>query len=85
MFYGDGYKGLPPFAPFDKAIITAAAPEIPQEIINQLKTGGILIIPLGPQEVQTMFTIQKVGENDIKRIEHKQFRFVPMLGDKAKD
>lgn len=85
MFYGDGYKGLPPFAPFDKAIITAAAPEIPREIIDQIKTGGILIIPLGPLEVQTMYTIRKVSEKEIQRIEHKQFRFVPMLGDKAKD
>ena len=85
MFYGDGYKGLPPFAPFDKVIITAAAPEVPKALINQLKTGGVLIIPLGPQDVQTMFTIQKISETEIKRTEHSQFRFVPMLGNKAKD
>ena len=85
MFYGDGYKGLPPFAPFDKMIITAAAPEIPAELINQLKTGGILIIPMGPKDVQTMFTIEKINDTEIKRTEHSQFRFVPMLGNKAKD
>jgi len=85
MFYGDGYKGLPPYAPFDKIIITAAAPEIPQELINQMKTGGILVIPVGPQEVQTMVTIIKISEIETKRMEHDQFRFVPMLGNKAKD
>jgi protein-L-isoaspartate(D-aspartate) O-methyltransferase len=85
MFYGDGYKGLQPFAPFDKMIITAAAPEIPRELIRQLKTGGILIIPMGPQDVQTMFTIRKVSETEIEETEHSRFRFVPMLGNKAKD
>ncbi|MCK9400214.1 MAG: protein-L-isoaspartate(D-aspartate) O-methyltransferase [Bacteroidales bacterium] len=85
MFYGDGYKGLPPYAPFDKIIITAAAPEIPQELITQLKVGGILVIPVGPMDVQTMVTIQKISSNEIIRLEHDKFRFVPMLGNKAKD
>ena len=85
MFFGDGYKGLPPFAPFDKIIITAAAPEVPQELINQMKTGGILVIPVGPLELQTMVTIQKISSDDVIRVEHDQFRFVPMLGNKAKD
>jgi protein-L-isoaspartate(D-aspartate) O-methyltransferase len=85
MFYGDGYKGLPPFAPFDKVIITAAAPEIPGDLISQMKTGGIMVIPLGPPDVQTMFTIRKISETETEQTEHSQFRFVPMLGNKAKD
>jgi protein-L-isoaspartate(D-aspartate) O-methyltransferase len=85
MFYGDGYKGLPPYAPFDKIIITAAAPNIPPELLNQLKDGGILVIPVGPQDVQTMVTIRKISSNEIIRLEHDKFRFVPMLGNKAKD
>jgi protein-L-isoaspartate(D-aspartate) O-methyltransferase len=85
MFYGDGYKGLPPFAPFDRIIITAAAPEVPKELINQMKTGGVLVIPVGPLEVQTMVTILKISTTEILRTEHDQFRFVPMLGNKAKD
>jgi protein-L-isoaspartate(D-aspartate) O-methyltransferase len=85
MFYGDGYKGLPPYAPFDKVIITAAAPELPMDLISQMRTGGILVIPVGPTEVQTMVTIIKTSENEIQRTEHDQFRFVPMLGNKAKD
>jgi protein-L-isoaspartate(D-aspartate) O-methyltransferase len=85
MFYGDGYKGLPPFAPFDRIIITAAAPEIPSELINQMKIGAILVIPVGPLEQQTMVTIQKISESETVRTEHARFRFVPMLGNKAKD
>jgi protein-L-isoaspartate(D-aspartate) O-methyltransferase len=84
MFYGDGYKGLPSYVPFDK-IITAAAPEIPPELISQLKGGGILVVPVGPMDVQTMVTVQKVSSNEIVRLEHDKFRFVPMLGNKAKD
>jgi len=83
-FYGDGYKGLPAFAPFDKVIITAAAPQIPEAIIAQMKIGGILVIPLGT-EVQTMTTIIKKSEHSIEKKEHGLFRFVPMLENKAKD
>jgi protein-L-isoaspartate(D-aspartate) O-methyltransferase len=85
LFYGDGYRGLPPYAPFDKIIITAAAPEIPPQLITQLKDGGILVIPVGPKDMQIMVTIQKVSANEIIRLEHDKFRFVPMLGNKAKD
>lgn len=85
MFYGDGYKGLPLYVPFDKVIITAAAPEIPPVLVNQLKEGGILVAPVGPLDVQTMVTIQKINASEIIRLEHDKFRFVPMLGNKAKD
>ena len=85
MFYGDGYKGLPPHAPFDRIIITAAAPEIPAELLKQLKTGGILVCPVGPQDVQVMVTIIKKSETEFERTEHDYFRFVPLLGNKAKD
>jgi protein-L-isoaspartate(D-aspartate) O-methyltransferase len=85
MFYGDGYKGLPSFAPYDRVIITAAAPEIPMELISQMKSGGILIVPVGPSDVQTMVTIEKINENEVIKREHDHFRFVPMLENKAKD
>lgn len=85
MFYGDGYKGLPPYTPFDRIIITAAAHDIPQELIKQMKDGGILVIPVGPQEIQTMVTIQKISPTETIRLEHSKFRFVPMLENKAKD
>src|SRR5207249_1846580 len=59
LFYGDGYKGLPAFAPFDKVLVTAGAPYIPDELINQLKVGGIFVIPVGNQQVQIMTAILK--------------------------
>ncbi len=78
--YGDGYKGLPTYAPFDRIIVTAAAPEIPEELIKQLKIGGKMVIPVG-QETQKMFLIEKNDEG-IRQTEHGMFRFVPMLKDK---
>lgn len=84
-FYGDGYKGLPAFAPFDKIIITAAAPDIPEALSGQLKTGGIFIIPLGSGDVQTMLKIRKMEDGSLKQEKHGAFRFVPLLKDKAQD
>ena len=83
-FFGDGYKGLPAFAPFDKVLITAAAPTIPAMLVEQLKIGGLMVIPLGPDSIQTMTVIRKLSENDIEKTHHGSFRFVPMLKDKVK-
>jgi protein-L-isoaspartate(D-aspartate) O-methyltransferase len=84
-FYGDGYKGLPAFAPFDKIIITAAAPYIPEALITQLKPGGIMVIPLGPDSSQVMTTLVKSADNTYETFDHGHFRFVPMLENKAKE
>ena len=83
LFYGDGYKGLPSFAPFDRVLVTAAAPYIPEPLIQQMKPGGILVIPVG-EDVQIMTTIHKISETETRKQEHGNFRFVPMLEDKAK-
>jgi protein-L-isoaspartate(D-aspartate) O-methyltransferase len=85
MFYGDGYKGLEPHAPFDRIIITAAAPDIPHSLLAQLKSGGIMVVPVGPPEIQIMTTVTKLNDKDLEEVEHAQFRFVPMLENKAKD
>ncbi len=82
IFYGDGYKGLPSFAPFDKILVTCGAPFIPTDLIDQLKTGGILVIPVGANEVQIMTKITKNSDSDFEKQELKNFRFVPMLEDK---
>ena len=82
-FYGDGYAGLTSFAPFDRIIITAGAPEIPQALIDQLKPEGIMVVPVSTDEHEVMTTITKDEEGAITRTEHGSFRFVPMLGDKA--
>ena len=82
LFYGDGYKGLPSFAPFDKILVTCGAPFIPEDLIQQLKTGGIMVIPVGAGHVQIMTTIKKTSDSDFEKHELKNFRFVPMLEDK---
>lgn len=83
-FYGDGYEGLPSFAPFDKVIVTAAAPYIPPKLVEQLKPGGIMVIPVGDDEGQKMMRITKNKDGSITEEERGDFVFVPMLGGKNK-
>ena len=82
LFYGDGFEGLPTYGPFDKVIITAAAPEIPQKLIEQLKTGGVMVIPLGAGNVQQMMRITKLEGGALKEEVFENFSFVPMLEGK---
>jgi protein-L-isoaspartate(D-aspartate) O-methyltransferase len=77
-FYGDGFKGVPSYAPYDKIIITAAAPEIPEDLKNQLKVGGYLVIPLGT-ETSTMIRLKKVSDTEFTEEHFHEFHFVPML------
>jgi len=79
-FYGDGYQGLPTYAPFDRVIITAAAPEVPAKLIEQLKPGGIMVIPVGAGDVQLMKRITKLDNGALKEEVFDRFSFVPMLG-----
>ncbi len=81
FFYGDGYKGLTVFAPYDKIIITAGAPTIPDALLDQLKTGGIMVIPLG-DKVQVMTLIRKVDHKKFEKTEFGEFKFVPLLEHK---
>jgi protein-L-isoaspartate(D-aspartate) O-methyltransferase len=82
LFYGDGFEGLPTYGPFDKVIITAAAPEIPQKLIAQLKQGGMMVIPLGAGDVQQMMRITKLESGKLKEEVFENFSFVPMLEGK---
>ena len=82
MFYGDGYEGLPTYAPFDRVLITAAAPEIPRKLVEQLKIGGKMVIPVGSGDVQTMKRITKEGGGRVSEEVFDRFSFVPMLGGK---
>lgn len=84
-FFGDGYKGLTAFAPFDRVIVTAAAPYIPDPLLHQLRPGGILVIPVGPGDVQVMTTLTRLDDGTFGKQEHGDFRFVPMLENKAKE
>ncbi|GAB2658633.1 protein-L-isoaspartate(D-aspartate) O-methyltransferase [Flavihumibacter cheonanensis] len=80
FFYGDGFEGLPTFAPFDKVIITAAAPFIPEKLIAQLKTGGYMVIPVGEGKVQRMLRLTKKSDGSYSEEVFDNFSFVPMLG-----
>ena len=80
FFYGDGFAGLPTFAPFDKILITAAAPFVPEKLVEQLKSGGVMVLPLNEGEHQTMTRIRKLASGDIQQESFHSFQFVPMLG-----
>jgi protein-L-isoaspartate(D-aspartate) O-methyltransferase len=82
FFYGDGYEGLPTYAPFDRVLITAAAPEIPPKLIQQLKPGGMMVIPVGSGDVQVMKRLIKNADGTYKEEIFDKFSFVPMLGGK---
>jgi protein-L-isoaspartate(D-aspartate) O-methyltransferase len=82
FFYGDGYEGLPTYAPFDKVIITAAAPDIPKKLIDQLKPGGMMVIPVGMGEIQRMMRITKMENGALKEQVFDNFSFVPMIEGK---
>jgi protein-L-isoaspartate(D-aspartate) O-methyltransferase len=81
FFYGDGFDGLPTFSPFDRVIVTAAAPFVPVKLIEQMKTGGIMVIPVG-EKVQRMLRITKLNDGTTDVEEFDNFSFVPMLGGK---
>ncbi|SEP60944.1 protein-L-isoaspartate(D-aspartate) O-methyltransferase [Flavobacterium urocaniciphilum] len=81
LTFGDGYKGLPQFAPFDSIIVTAGAPIIPQALLSQLKIGGRLVIPLG-DDVQVMTLLVRKNETQFEKTEFGDFRFVPLLENK---
>jgi len=84
-FYGDGYQGLPTYAPFDKIIVTAAAPAIPDKLVEQLKPGGKMVIPVGEGRVQQMLRIYKDETGRAREETFDNFSFVPMLQGKVQN
>ncbi len=84
FFYGDGYLGKPTYGPYDKILITAGAPEIPPTLIDQLKPGGKLVVPLGVKN-QKMVRLIKHHNGTIETQEHGDFAFVPLLKGTASD
>lgn len=79
LFYGDGYKGRPIDAPFDKILVTCGANSVPDNLLNQLKIGGVIVIPVGSLEVQTMKRITRKTETEFITENFGDFSFVPML------
>jgi len=86
-FLGDGFEGLPTYAPFDRVIITAGAPDIPKTLIAQMKTNAIMVIPMDKPDGdgQTMLRIMKLEDGTLKKEEFGGFKFVPMLKEIGND
>ncbi len=82
FFYGDGYEGKPAYGPFDRILVTAGAQEIPGKLKLQLKTGGIMVIPVGDSSCQVMTRVERITEEEFKVTEHGRFVFVPLLKGK---
>ncbi len=78
LYHGDGFAGLPKFAPFKGILITCGAPDVPKALLGQLAIGGKLVIPVGI-ETQTMLVVERLGEEEFRTTEHGEFKFVPML------
>lgn len=84
FFFGDGFEGLPTYAPFDKIIITAAAPFIPPKLIAQLKPGGCMVVPRDEGEIQRMLRVWKNLDGSLTEEAFDHFSFVPMLTGKSR-
>lgn len=82
-FYGDGYAGLPTYAPFDKIIVTAGAPYVPEKLVQQLKPGGLMVVPVGDEQGQEMLLIHKDEQQAVHTQVLGNFDFVPMLEGKS--
>ncbi|RQP08055.1 MAG: protein-L-isoaspartate(D-aspartate) O-methyltransferase [Chryseobacterium sp.] len=80
--FGDGFAGLPTFAPFDKVLVTCGAESLPTELLRQLKIGGQMVIPIGKTDEQLLYRFTKVSATEIEREEFGKYKFVPMLAQK---
>jgi protein-L-isoaspartate(D-aspartate) O-methyltransferase len=83
LVYADGTLGLPVHAPYDKIIVTAGAPDIPRIYLEQLKTNGVLVIPVGDNEKQRMLRVVKTAADETEISDHGPFRFVPLIGEQG--
>lgn len=83
LVFGDGYKGLPTHAPFDRIIVTCGAPEVPLGLLDQLKTGGWMVVPVGPENAQRMLRVVKRDAQHLDKQDHGAFSFVPMLAHRV--
>ncbi len=81
LSFGDGYKGLAQFAPFDGIIVTAGAPHVPENLLQQIKIGGRIVIPIGEKE-QIMNLFVRKNETQFEKTELGDFKFVPLLENK---
>ncbi len=80
---GDGTLGWSAYAPYDAIIVTAAAPEVPDQLLDQLNVNGRLVIPVGDEHKQQMIRVRKVRENEYEQESFRHFKFVPLVGEKG--
>lgn len=80
VIVGDGSLGYPPEAPYDKIIVTAAAPSLPPPLVLQLKEGGRMVIPIGHRYVQSLYIVEKSPSGDVRTIRDLDVIFVPLIG-----
>ncbi len=83
IYHKDGTLGLPEEAPYDRILVTAAAPEIPKIYLDQLKINGIMVVPVGSKSFQQMMKVTKTDENDYQTKAYESFRFVPLIGEEG--
>lgn len=83
LYFGDGFAGLPAFAPFDRILVTCGAPFIPEKLVEQLKPGGIMVVPVGEGDTQIMKVVRKSLTGELNVEDQGTFRFVPMLKNKS--
>ena len=83
FYYGDGYEGLPAFAPFDRILVTAGANDVPEKLLEQLAVGGKMVVPVGDRSGQKMLLLEKKNEKEVVTSEHGRFAFVPLLQGKT--
>ena len=81
LIYGDGTKGLPQLSPFDRILVTAGAPVVPDVLVKQLKIGGILVIPVGDANMQRMLQVTRTGDEETETKAYDNFAFVPLIGE----
>ena len=79
--FGDGFLGLPTYAPFDKILVTCGAEVLPTELLHQLKVGGKMVIPLGKTDEQILMRFTKKSEREFEKEEFGAYKFVPMLNN----
>ncbi len=82
---GDGTLGWGAYAPYDRIVVTAGAPVVPEDLVKQLNVGGKLVVPVGNQESQTMVRITRVSENEYEEEHLNSYKFVPLIGEKGWD
>ena len=83
--FGDGFAGLPAFAPYDRILVTCGAETLPTALLTQLKPGGKMVIPLGAGDEQTLYRFTKISDKEFEKEEFGRYKFVPMIGRTSLD